>query len=558
MKVSSFDIFDTCLVRKCGTPENFFDVFSLRAFNGEVEEWVRQEFVAARVLSQKKIETESTKIEDIWGNFSWSHPKLKPILELCQLEQEIEREMLVPVLKMRDKVNECRKQGDKVIFISDMYLSSKFLIIVLREHGFYQEGDSLYVSCECNARKSNGKLYEYIKDKELITYSHWYHYGDNKQSDFKEPRKLGIKAAIVQNEYTPYQKMWVKNNYSLEFKYASILAGLGKAAIQSREGTPLTPYTLDVVAPFYMSMLVRMMNDAKQNKIKRMYFCARDAYILYLMAQKLNSVYPTIKVEFVYMSKKSLYEGNEDLKWRYFEQIGLASQTDKIGLVDIRSTGRTLNYLNEHLRQRGYQEVRGYLFEIYASGTMQYQNNNCYREVTSPYVSSFSHDQRLLNYGLIYEQFFSLNTLNRTIGYFDNDGVVEPIFDVKDKETEEVDKFKVDDMAFLSEQHQRLLEEYAEEFIRLKLHYYANQIYENVAIPTLANFFNYPRKEYLYLFTKSWGHKYGDPTWYPYVRYESIFRLLMEKGKDTLWKRATIIYSLPYLIILILKKLHER
>lgn len=47
MKISSFDIFDTCLLRKCGTPDNFFDVFSLRVFNGEVEEWVRQEFVAA-------------------------------------------------------------------------------------------------------------------------------------------------------------------------------------------------------------------------------------------------------------------------------------------------------------------------------------------------------------------------------------------------------------------------------------------------------------------------------------------------------------------------------
>ena len=42
MNIYSFDIFDTCLLRKCGTPENFFDVFSLRVFNGEVEEWARQ------------------------------------------------------------------------------------------------------------------------------------------------------------------------------------------------------------------------------------------------------------------------------------------------------------------------------------------------------------------------------------------------------------------------------------------------------------------------------------------------------------------------------------
>ena len=196
MKISSFDIFDTCLVRKCGTPENFFDVFSLRAFNHEPEEWARQEFVAARKLAERNLGEKNPyySLQDIWHDFDWSHPFLKSKKELCQLEQEVEREMLVPVLSMRDKVNERRKNGDKIIFISDMYLPSTFLIDILHNHGFYQDGDSLYVSCECGALKWNGGLFEYIRKQENLPSSrHWHHYGDNKIGDYKVPKKLGIK-----------------------------------------------------------------------------------------------------------------------------------------------------------------------------------------------------------------------------------------------------------------------------------------------------------------------------------------------------------------------------
>ena len=338
MKISSFDIFDTCLLRKCGTPDNFFDVFSLRVFNGEVEEWVRQEFVAARHLAQQSVQSSSMKLKDIWAAFSWTHPQLKPKDELCRLEQETEREMLVPVLKMRDKVNECREKGYHIVFISDMYLSSSFMREVMQEHGFLQDSDGLYVSCECDAEKWNGKLFEYIREKEKISFRYWHHYGDNKVGDYKAPRKLGIKATIVSHKYTPYQKYWVDNDYSLGFKYSSILAGLGRSLHYSTKWTTHTDFVLDIVAPFYCSLVYRMMKDAEQRGIKRLYFCARDAYMMYLIAEKFKSMFPTIENQFIYISKKSLYEGDEAAKEAYFEQVGLITQIENVAIVDFRTS----------------------------------------------------------------------------------------------------------------------------------------------------------------------------------------------------------------------------
>ncbi len=66
-------------MRKCGTPENFFDVFSLRAFDHEPPEWARQEFVAARRLTEQKLWAENPHytLEDIWVEMDWTHPFLK-------------------------------------------------------------------------------------------------------------------------------------------------------------------------------------------------------------------------------------------------------------------------------------------------------------------------------------------------------------------------------------------------------------------------------------------------------------------------------------------------
>ena len=144
MKISSFDIFDTCLLRKCGTPENFFDVFSLRVFNGEVEEWARQEFVAERRRAEQKgCDNHSFTLQDIWSAFDMNHPQILPKNVLYQKELDLEREMLVPVLQMREMVDKCRKKGHRIIFISDMYLSSGFLTELLKKYGFFMEGDIL-------------------------------------------------------------------------------------------------------------------------------------------------------------------------------------------------------------------------------------------------------------------------------------------------------------------------------------------------------------------------------------------------------------------------------
>lgn len=543
MIVSSFDIFDTCLIRKCGTPENFFDVFSLRAFDGEVEEWARQEFVAARRLAQQSVQSPSMALQDIWDAFAWKHPQLKPKEELMVIEQQMEQEMLVPVLSMRDKVNACRAKGHRIIYVSDMYLPSEFLCRVMREHGFMQNGDSMYVSCECNAEKWNGELFKYIKDKENLSFRHWRHYGDNMQGDYRAPKKLGIRCELINHEYTPYQEQWKENDYSLGFKYPSVLAGLGRALRYSTELTTHTDFVLDIIAPFYCSFVYRILKDATRRQIKRLYFCARDAYMLYQVALQYHAIFPHVECRYLYVSRQSIFHGDDDLKLQYFIQEGIATKTDEVAIVDVRSQGKTQRGFSDYLVSHGYKELFGYYFEMFVLREQKYLNPyKC--EANSAYLVMNTNVERLfMHRWQLYENFFSLNDFLKTVDYsIGKDGKVNPVYS---EETDEQDNFH-ERNSYWMQVHKTLIEAYTKEYLRMGLTEYSDRIFESICIPTLNAFMRYPKKEYLEALTEFYSYFSVEKRYVPYIKRLSITELLMRKGMTgNVWTRGSIFYTLP-------------
>ncbi len=556
MKISSFDIFDTCLVRKCGTPENFFDVFSLRAFNQEPPEWARQEFVAARRLTEQKLWNENPyyTLQDIWEEMEWSHQFLKSKKELCQMEQELEREMLVPVLSMRDKVNECRKQGDKIIFISDMYLSSEFLIDIMRIHGFYQDGDALYVSCECNAAKYDGGLFRYVQQNEgLKSFRHWHHYGDNKQGDYKAPKKLGIQCTLINHEYTPYQKQWKDNDYTSGTKVSSIVAGISRAICHSRLYNTHLPFLTDIVSPLYASFVYRVMKDATDKGISKLFFCARDAYMIYQVALKYKQIFPALEIKYLLISQKSLYNGNREACLQYLLQEGVATKTEKVAIVDIRSSGKTISILNKILEQNGYRRINEYLFELISSMNYPYVGDEIYSEWQDVYAKFNPCCSRIASYWQLYEMFFSIHNQQRTIDYIlKKDGKAYPVFDTgnqSDIEEKKVGNAYVLDSIKWEKIHNDVVLAFVESYISTKMYRYSDMVYNKIAMPTFIKFMEFPYKEYAIALTDIRVYSNTHGKYIPYVKDETCLQLLKTRGSDTYWKRATKMLCLPKLIM---------
>ena len=551
--ISSFDIFDTCLIRKCGTPENFFDVLSLYAFKEPVEENIRQEFVVARYNAEVSVQKETNQysLSDIWEHFIWNNPALRTKEQLKELELSLEEALICPVFEMVAVVEKSRRKGHRIVFISDMYLSSSFLTSLLIKHGFYKAGDAIYISCECGASKSNGSLYKYVQEKEKVPFTRWKHYGDNIHSDYNVAQSLGIKSSLVKIEYTPYQNDWYNNDVRLNFHYASILAGIGRALRNASSRNSHTDLVIDIIAPFYCSLVWRMMEEAYRSGIKRLYFCARDTYMMYHIAERYVEHFEGMSIHFLYISKQSLYYGNDVAKEQYFKQIGLATRNDKVAIVDVRSTGKTMLFLNDWLEKHGYNPVRGYYYELFIRrDSTEYPVRDYYCEVNAMYMEHYPQVKYLLKWWKLQEQYFPLNTLERTIDYtLDVKGQATPVFDVNEEQTADDEKWYVQDIEKWSDIHKKIILDFADNYIQLELYKYSNEIFNHVVIRTLNEFFTNPRPEYLHALSELYVNTFKDNRIMrlPYVARFPLWKML-KKGyitKHVVWDNASKIYSMP-------------
>lgn len=535
----SFDIFDTCLVRKCGEAKNVFDFLAERAFVKPVTSECKRAFVAAHIEAERKSWSSTQTLTDIYNAFSYNHPDMYSKEELIELEKEVEREMLCPVRSVTEYISSLRKKGNRILFISDMYLGADFLQPILQKAGLWQEGDTIYVSCEIGATKASGELYKYIKRKENISFGDWHHYGDNVHSDVQVPKKLGIHSHLVSHKYTPYQQK-MREMPSLYNQWGGVLAGISRSIALQSERTAHNDFVLDIIAPLFVSFVYRVMEDAQKKGIQTLYFCARDAHPLYRIARKKQNLFHGISVEYLYISRTSLYEGNEENKIGYFRQIGLASTNAKNAIVDVRSSGKTLQVLNEILTANGYSSIYGYFFEVCPKSSEQLQGLNYYTELDDLYIQNLSVALRKLpSNWYMYELYFPLNTQKRTIAYECDGNEYKAVLDKEDKK-----EYRLANLQECVKWRNWALDRYAEDFVQLELYKYADEIFEMYALPQLAEFFLYPDKHYLDALREFYGlHPHRG--YIPYID-NSLLRLPMNVIMHrTIWKRGTIFYSLP-------------
>ena len=557
--IYSFDIFDTCLVRKCGHPENMLDVLSWRVFSAPIDEMSRREFVCARKQAENDLYSDPfANIYDIYSHLNYTHLGLQSKEELANQEIMCERMLLTPVLEMQTLINKLRNEGHQIAFISDMYLPFGFLKELLSQYDLLKEDDNLFVSCQVGKRKSDGTLFQYLHHEYGWKYSDWHHYGDNITSDYHIPRKLGINAHKINHSYAPYESQWVRTDYS-ENRTKSIIAGICRAIRLGDTQNTHTNFVLDIVAPLYASFVWRIMEDAANNGIRKLFFCARDAYLIYLVALKYHQFFPSIEIKYLYISQQSLYKGNEKCRLRYFDQIGLASKIDKVAIVDIRSSGHTLSSINQEVQAQGCLPVRGYFFEIYCNkGDMTYRSNNYYAAINTGYHSLYSATQKLSNCWHMYEMFFSIHDSERTIDYTIGNGVCVPVFDVKNQSEKEsrADSI-ISNRSYWKNVHETLVLRFVDYILELGLVKDADEMFTTVAIPTLCQFTMYPNKKYLCALEDFYVYSKIRDCYVPYARRENLYQMIRYKFRSCAWRRGMLFASLPDKIIRVLMLFKE-
>lgn len=293
----SFDIFDTTLIRKCGEAENVFWLLAQRLFP---HDQARQDdfFTWRRHAGEKAT---GPSLNDIYGN-------VESLFSSCsakdwqQAELNVESEQLVANPRIRGIIHKHRAAGDTICFISDMYLPSSFLSNLLRREGCLEGDEKVYVSCESGARKDTGELYEKIRQERQP--DRWMHYGDNWRSDVRMAKRHGVHAVHIHTGFTALERSLCRGEAYCRYPQAlRSLVGLSRYGRIVSGHRPEAILASDFLAAAYMPFVAWILEKAREQGLKRLFFLSRDGWILRNIALNLD---PTMECLDLFISRKAL------------------------------------------------------------------------------------------------------------------------------------------------------------------------------------------------------------------------------------------------------------
>lgn len=304
----SFDVFDTCLIRRCGLPHKIWDLMTEKLF-GKDDDSGRLSFTGNRSIAEEKAsaKTPFPTLKDIYDELDVAQWGFNQD-EIMNLEMEIEEQELFPNPDMLKVVNNFREKGYKIAFVSDMYLPTEFIKGVLIKFGFCRGIENVFVSADCKATKYSGKLFDLVLEKTGTKAKQWIHYGDNEHSDYRVPKSKGIKANLISDaDFTDEEKRWLENACFYPHKNEiELWAGLCRLTRLQNEKSFAATMAVDFIASVYIPYVVYVLRTAKEKGIKTLYFLARDSHIFMEIAQSLKES-EGIECHYLQLNRRVLY-----------------------------------------------------------------------------------------------------------------------------------------------------------------------------------------------------------------------------------------------------------
>lgn len=313
MKLATFDIFDTALIRRCGMPSVVFNLVAVKLFPDD--EILQTEYLNLRRQGAQMAGRNAT-LEQIYAVEGMEDFPGFSVADIMEAELAVEAGQLTVNPAIASEISCLRAEGWTIKFLSDMYLPSVFLKDVLVREGVALEEDEVIVSCEWGARKDDGTLYQAVRRK--FSPAQWRHCGDNERSDVRMARKNGVDAVVAHTGFSAVERRVMAAGAGMRSGWQmSLLAGASRMA---RLKNPAAAVTLaaDYVAAAYIPFVVWVLRCAERQGIGRLHFLSRDGYVMIKIAEALE---PAVELNYLFVSRKALMQAylSESTAERYLE-----------------------------------------------------------------------------------------------------------------------------------------------------------------------------------------------------------------------------------------------
>lgn len=295
-QIASFDVFDTCLTRTFANPRDLFLELGARLFEALEPGASAEEFQRVRMRAEKNARKrcigKEVTFAEIYMELSrvsgWPNAVIAKAMEL---ELELEQTSLRPVPGALSRLRQLRAANPQVLFLCDSYLPSDFIRDCLIEHGFFQKGDTIYVSCELRKSKRRGSLYRMVRGR--YPEESWQHYGDDPRSDVFVPRLFKIRPKLLaEGRLTRYESRMRGRGTSVALWRSRLAAAMRLARTgdsppgNDREAT-LRATGADIAGPLFFGFVYWCLEEAEKRGIERLYFVSQGGQLWSWIAARI-------------------------------------------------------------------------------------------------------------------------------------------------------------------------------------------------------------------------------------------------------------------------------
>ncbi|MDR3164350.1 MAG: hypothetical protein LBU13_02130, partial [Synergistaceae bacterium] len=314
--IASFDVYDTCITRLTGTPRSLFFILAhsldLEPFGIDERRFVYLRIQAERIAYARN--GEAATLEDIYREFEPLIPSRDFLDTAREKETELEKRCAVAIPDTVERINEERRKGKKIAFLSDMYLPLHTIREILRSKDIYRDEDVVLVSCEEKTGKASAGLFNRLKNYPDYG-GHILHRGDNPYSDLRGALRANCSAVLdTPAALNKYER--IMENFSDATRgFSSYLAGvsrairLGDSSGIDRDKT-ITSVTAGMAMPILTAFVLWILKESSHRKIERLYFVSRDGEVLLDIAKKLSALsdeFSGIELKYLYGSRHAWY-----------------------------------------------------------------------------------------------------------------------------------------------------------------------------------------------------------------------------------------------------------
>ena len=344
--VYSFDVFDTVLTRAVSPPSAIFLFVGQQAANLLRGCCSPPQFAYVREQAEMRAyewHGAGTSLEDIYR-------QVREILDLSEeqaqqlrrLEVEVEGKVVYAVPEVRAAIKDLRSRGMSIAYTSDMYLSSDQIKEWLIQHEIWRPEDHLVVSCEHDALKYNGRLFQPLIDMynspEKVV-----HVGNNQEADIDGARVANTRPCHFTkanpNRYEQILEKHARNTGGM----SALLAGASRYArllteVTSPREKALRDVAAGVMAPVLTGFVVWILQQARERGLNRLYFTSRDGYMLLPIARALAPLLnDMLEVRYLYLSRVAITAAYPDPTaisetWDSFERASGVELLGRLGL----------------------------------------------------------------------------------------------------------------------------------------------------------------------------------------------------------------------------------